>query len=84
MLFPAFCWEFLDHPAYSPDLPRRTSISWTSEATIGRSPFPKDGVEMAVVEWLRMQQPHFFRDGSFKPVPRWEKRINILVDYVEK
>jgi hypothetical protein len=28
-------------------------------------------VEMAVCEWLRMQEPDFSRDGNFKIVPIW-------------
>jgi hypothetical protein len=39
---------------------------------------------MAVGEWLGMQQPDLYRDGIFKLVPRWDKRINVLGDYVEK
>jgi hypothetical protein len=39
---------------------------------------------MAVRERLRMQQPDPYRDGIFKFVPRWDKCINVLGDYVEK
>jgi hypothetical protein len=41
-------------------------------------------VELAVREWLEMQQLNFYRDGIFELVPRWDKRINVLVDCVEK
>jgi hypothetical protein len=41
-------------------------------------------VEMVAGEWLRMQEPDFYRDGIFKLVPRWDKCINVLGDYVEK
>jgi hypothetical protein len=41
-------------------------------------------VEIAVGEWLRMQEPDFYRDGIFKLVPRSDKSINVLGDYVEK
>jgi hypothetical protein len=39
---------------------------------------------MAVREWLQMQEHDFYRDGIFKLVPRWDKSINALVDYVKK
>jgi hypothetical protein len=39
---------------------------------------------MAALEWLRMQEPDFCRDGTLKLVPRWEKCLGILGDYVEK
>jgi hypothetical protein len=39
---------------------------------------------MAVGEWLRMQEPDFYRDGILKLVPRLDKRISVLGDYVEK
>jgi hypothetical protein len=29
-------------------------------------------VEMAVGDWLRMQEPDFYSDGIFKLVPRWD------------
>jgi hypothetical protein len=50
----------------------------------GRRFHNNEEVEMAVGEWLRMQEPDFYRDGIFKLVPRWDKCINVLRDYVEK
>jgi hypothetical protein len=41
-------------------------------------------VEMVVGDWLRMQEPDFYSDGIIKPVPKWDKCINVLGDYVEK
>jgi len=29
-------------------------------------------VEMAIREWLRIQQSEFYRDGIFKLVPIWD------------
>lgn len=26
---------------------------------------------MTIREWLRIQEPHFYREGIFKLVPRW-------------
>jgi hypothetical protein len=50
----------------------------------GRLVHSNEKVEMSVREWLRMQEFDFYRDGIFKFVPRWDKRINVLEDYVEK
>jgi hypothetical protein len=41
-------------------------------------------VEMAVREWLRKQDPGFYRHGIFELVPRWDKCINVFRDHVEK
>jgi hypothetical protein len=41
-------------------------------------------VEMAVRERLKMQEPDLYSDEIFKLVPRWDKSINVLGDYVEK
>jgi hypothetical protein len=41
-------------------------------------------MEMAVREWLRVQKPDFHRNGIFKLVARWDKRINVHGDYVVK
>jgi hypothetical protein len=46
--------------------------------------YSNEEAEMAVSEWLRMQEPDFYRDGLFKFVPRWDKRSDVLGDYVEK
>jgi hypothetical protein len=43
-----------------------------------------DDVEMAVCEWLQMQDPDFCHDGSFKPMPRLDNCINVLMAYNEK
>jgi hypothetical protein len=50
----------------------------------GRRFHNNEEVEMAVGERLRMQEPDFYRDGIFKLVPRWDKCISVLGDYVEK
>jgi hypothetical protein len=41
-------------------------------------------VEMAVGEWLLMQEPDFYGDGMFNLVPRWDKCIIVLADCVGK
>jgi hypothetical protein len=39
---------------------------------------------MAVGEWLQMQEPDFYCSGIVKLMPRWDKRVNVRKDYVEK
>jgi hypothetical protein len=38
-------------------------------------------VEMAVLEWLQMQEPYLCRDGMFKPVPIWDECVIVFEDY---
>jgi hypothetical protein len=44
----------------------------------GRRFHGNEEVEMAVREWLRMQEHYFFRVGTFKLVPRSDKCISLL------
>jgi hypothetical protein len=54
------------------------SFVWDAEWTLGRSPIPQyEEVEIAVCEWLRMQEPDLNRKGIFKLGPRC---ITILGD----
>jgi len=39
---------------------------------------------MNVHEWFPVHEPDFYRDGTFKLVPRWNKSVFVLRDYVEK
>ena len=41
-------------------------------------------VEMAFCEWLQMQEPDFYQDRIFKPVPSYEKCIIEFHDCAEK
>jgi DNA-binding transcriptional regulator YiaG len=41
-------------------------------------------VETAIREWVRMQQPHFYRYGNPKRVSAWNEGISALADYAEK
>jgi hypothetical protein len=41
-------------------------------------------VEMAVLEWLQVQEPYLCRDGIFKPVPIWDECVMGIEDYVYK
>jgi hypothetical protein len=40
-------------------------------------------VEMAVREWLQIQQPEFCRDEIFQLMLTWDSCINVLGGYVE-
>jgi hypothetical protein len=64
----------------SPDLaPSDFHLSGPLKQHLGRRRFHCNAeVEMAVGEWLGMQQPDFYRDGIFKLVPRWDKCIGVL------
>jgi hypothetical protein len=35
---------------------------------------------MAIREWLRMQEPEFCCNRIFKPVPRWDRLGNLLIE----
>jgi hypothetical protein len=85
-LLQSFRWELLDHPPYSPDLapPDFHLFGPLKQHLGGRLFHNNEEVEIAVDEWLRMQKPNFYRDGIFKLVPRWDKCINVLGDYIEK
>ena len=54
---------------------------WDAEATLGRSSIPQyEEMEMAVCEWLRIQEPDLNRKGIFKLGPRLYKCIAVLGD----
>jgi hypothetical protein len=39
-------------------------------------------MEMALHEWLQMQEPNFHCNRIFKLVPRWNKCMQVHEDYV--
>jgi hypothetical protein len=41
-------------------------------------------VEMAIHEWLHIQEPDFYSTGVLKFMPLWDTFVNVLRDYVEK
>jgi hypothetical protein len=43
-----------------------------------------EDVEVAVRERVRVQVPDFYRDGILKFLPRWDRRISVPGDCVEK
>jgi histone-lysine N-methyltransferase SETMAR len=65
-----FCWELLDHLPCSPDLalsdfhlfgPLKQHLS-------GYQFHNNKGVELAICEWLQMQELDFYCDGTFELV----------------
>jgi hypothetical protein len=40
--------------------------------------YNNEEVEVAVREWLQRQQPHFYHDGIFELVTRWDTCISVL------
>jgi len=41
-------------------------------------------MEMAVREWLQIQEPDCYHEGTFKLVPRWDKCISVFGEHAEK
>jgi len=37
---------------------------------------------MAVREWVHMQEPDFSMTKFFNHVPRWDKRISVIGEYI--
>ena len=50
----------------------------------GQQSHGSEEVEMALCEWLQMQQPDFYHDRIFKPVPSYNKCIIAFHDCPEK
>jgi hypothetical protein len=46
--------------------------------------FHNKKVEMAVHEWIWVQQPNFYHSGICKHMPRWDTGINVHSDYALK
>jgi len=49
-----------------------------------RRDYKNGEMEMAVCEWLRMQESDCYCNGFFKVVPRCNKCIYVLTDFAEK
>ncbi|KAG8230543.1 hypothetical protein J437_LFUL008366 [Ladona fulva] len=74
------------HPPYSPDLaPSDFHLFGPMKKFLAGQHFVRDGeVKSAVCRWLYSQQTDFFEQGILKLVPRWEKCVEKIGDYVEK
>lgn len=81
-----FRWELLDHPPYSPDLaPSDFHVFPKLKEYLGGKRFENDDVlKETVTNWLNAQAAEFYGEGIQKLVPRLNKCLDILGDYVEK
>ena len=81
-----FRWELLDHPPYIPDLaPSDFHVFPKLKEYLGGKRFENDDVlKETVTNWLNAQAAEFYDEGIQKLVPRLNKCLDILGDYVEK
>jgi hypothetical protein len=82
-VMPTVFWDFLKHPAYSPDLALPTIISLDCSKMLYEVVDFLQKKEV-VHKWLRNQPKTFFLEGIRKPVDRWTKCIEKEGNYVEK
>ena len=62
---------------------RGTKFEPLNQRCGGRRFDSNKGGEMAVREWLRLQNPDFYGGGIFELVPKWDKCTSVLEDCVE-
>ena len=81
-----FGWEVFDHPPYSPDLaPSKYHFFPNMKTWLPTQRFDDDAkLQAGVNEWLKYQVATFYDDGINKLVHRYDKRLNLNGDYVEK
>ena len=81
-----FGWEVLQHPPYSPDLaPSDFHLFGPMKKFLAGQHFATDAeVKSGVRRWLYSRQTDFYEQGILKLVPRWEKCVEKIGDYVEK
>ena len=79
-------FEVPQHPAHSPDLAPSDYHLFAplKDALRGRKFSFDEAVQKPVHEWLCDQPNTFFSDRIHKLVDRWNKRIKICGNYVEK
>ncbi|GBM95936.1 Histone-lysine N-methyltransferase SETMAR [Araneus ventricosus] len=85
-LLDQFGWEIFDRPPYSPDLaPSDLHLSLKVKEFLGGKRFGSDEeLENAVITWLNELVPEEYNMGILKLVDRYNKRLNVEGDYVEK
>ena len=59
------------------------SVADRSNSWGGRQIRNKGVVQIAICEWLRMQDPHLYGEESVSLLPRLDKCIGVLGVYVE-
>jgi hypothetical protein len=50
-----------------------TEFEPLNQRFVGRRFHSNEGVEIAIPEWLRLQNPDFYGGGIFELEPRWDK-----------
>ncbi len=85
-LLEKFKWEVWRHPPYSPDLsPCDFHLFGPMKNALGGQYFSSDEeVKDFVTEWLKETGRKFYKQGIENLLPRYQKCLNMLGDYVEK
>ena len=86
-LLEQFRWDVFDHPPYSPDLaPSDFHLFTRMKAWLGTQTHFNTDEELidGVNGWLSSLAAYFFEEGIHKLVPRYDKCLNRMGDYVEK
>ena len=81
-----FNWETLPHPPHSPDLaPSDFHLFGPLKRHLAGKRFDDDDDLIEEVRsWLSSLDVKFLRDGIYSLLPRWQKCIDRLGDYIEK
>ena len=84
-LITSFQWETLDYPPYNTDLaPSAYQLFLNLKKHLGGQCHQDDKVKTVVMQWLTSQAVNFYEDCIQKLVPRYNKCLNIELNYVEK
>ncbi|GBO45154.1 Histone-lysine N-methyltransferase SETMAR [Araneus ventricosus] len=85
-LIGSFGWEQMNHPPYSPDLaPSDFHLFLHLKRFLSGRSFDEDEkVKGVLTSWLTSQAATFYNTGIQNLVSRYDKCLNVLVDYVEK
>jgi histone-lysine N-methyltransferase SETMAR len=85
-LIKLFNWEIFDHLPYSPDLvPSYYHFFTKMKVWLATQRFPtKEELMDGVTNWLHNLAAPFFDKGLQKLVSRYDKRLNVDGNYVEK
>ena len=79
-------WKVLPHPPYSPDLAPSDFHLFgpLKDAHRGIHFEDEEAVKISVRQWVRKQNPAFYRTGIHALVKRWTKTVEKDGDYIEK
>jgi histone-lysine N-methyltransferase SETMAR len=80
-----FKWDMLDHPPYSPGLaPSDFHLFLHLKKHFAGKKFDDDDVQAEVMTWFKGQAADFYDSGIQKLVPRLNKCLDNVGDYIEK